>query len=133
MRARVPQDVDLEDRLLFGLTATRFGEVALAALAALAAWRLVPWVGGAIGVLLVVIGAILGWGRWRGRSADHWIVSVVLFAIRTRRIEVDQDAVRKWHASIPKRPEGTTVPAAAAPTLHTGRRPALRVLDGPIE
>jgi hypothetical protein len=132
MHARVPQDVDLEDRLLFGLTATRFGELALAALAALAAWRVVPWVGGSLATLLLAGGAALGWGRWRGRGADHWLVSVVLFAVRTHRLQIDNDGLRWCRTAVarwgrqPKR-----VLARGRPSARV--RPALRVLDGPAE
>ena len=89
MRARVPLDVDLEDRLLYGLTPARLAYVVLALLAAFAAWSLywmpayarVP-----LAVIAVVMGGVMAWGRWRGRAADAWCVDLVLFLCATRRI-----------------------------------------------
>jgi len=131
MRARVPQDVDLEDRLLFGLTATRFGELALAALAALAAWRLVPWVGGCLAALLMVAGAVLGWGRWRGRGVDHLAISIILFAVRNYRLDVELGWARGWRELLTRRQRRR---ADEAKRLAPARaRPPLRVLDGPLE
>ncbi len=39
MPARVPQDVDLEDKLIYGLSPVRFGYLVLAVLGALSLWR----------------------------------------------------------------------------------------------
>jgi hypothetical protein len=87
-------DVDLEDRLVFGLTPQRFGYVTVAALAAMASWHALPFVGGVLGVLCLAVGAALGWLRWHGRGLDHWVVASVLWVVRTRRVEVD-----RWFAS----------------------------------
>ena len=81
-------DVDLEDRLLFGLPPLRLGYVAIAAIVALAAWRAVPVVGAVLAVVVAAIGAAFGWGQWRGRGADHWVVAASLWLARTRRLEV---------------------------------------------
>jgi hypothetical protein len=89
MRARVPLDVDLEDRLVFGLTPQRFGYVTVAALAAMASWHALPFVGGPLAVLCLAAGAALGWLRWHGRGLDHWVVAAALWVVRTRRVEVD--------------------------------------------
>ncbi len=118
MSARVPQDVDLEDRIIFGLTAARFGELGLAALGGLAAWRLLPVAGGVIAVFAVAAGAALAWGRWRGRGADHWLLAGTRYMVRTRRIEVDR-------IHLPRR--------SAAPRAGTRARPRLTVLEGPLE
>jgi len=40
--ARIPLDIDLEDRLVYGLSPQRFGYAAVALLAAMAAWRGLP-------------------------------------------------------------------------------------------
>ncbi|MDP9225902.1 MAG: PrgI family protein, partial [Actinomycetota bacterium] len=42
MRARAPLDVDLEDKLLYGLTPTRLAYLVIALLAAFALWSS-PW------------------------------------------------------------------------------------------
>src|ERR1700716_2821291 len=85
MRARIPQDVDLEDRLAFGLTPTRFGYLALAALAAFTLWtaRWAPWPVRALAALPVAgVGAGLAWGRWHGRSLDHWAADLIVYLVR---------------------------------------------------
>lgn len=115
MPARVPQDVDLEDRLLFGLTAVRFGELALGCLAAVAAWRAIPLAGGPVAALLLALGVVLAWGRWRSRPADHWVVAAGQYLWRTYRLRIDAAAPARWRSLV-----GGGRPAA----------PVFRVLDG---
>lgn len=71
-----------------GLTPQRFGYVAVAALAALAAWHAIPILGGALAGLLLAVGAAFGWLQWRGRGLDHWVAAASLWLVRTRRLEV---------------------------------------------
>ncbi len=89
MPARVPLDVDLEDRLLYGLTPTRLAYLVVALLAAFAlwssSWSLAP-VRAVAAVACIGTGAVISWGSWRGRAADVWIVDVVLFMARTQRL-----------------------------------------------
>ena len=93
MRARVPLDVDLEDRLLYGLTPIRLAYLVLAGLGALAIWEshlgFAP-LRGVIATLVLSLGAGLAWGRWRGRPADRWLVDLATFAINTRRIRLER-------------------------------------------
>jgi hypothetical protein len=92
MRARVPLDVDLEDRIVYGLTPTRLAYAVLAGLAAMAAWSLVAIaapVRVAVAVVLIVAGVVLAWGRWRGRPVDGWLIDVAIFVWSTRRVS--------WH------------------------------------
>ena len=92
MPARVPLDVDLEDRLVYGLTPIRLAYAVLAMLAAMAVWST-----GAVSIavrapmatLILAAGAALAWGRFRGRGADAWLVDFALFVWSTRRL--------KWH------------------------------------
>jgi|ERR1700694_3946839 hypothetical protein len=88
MPARVPLDVDLEDKLLYGLTPTRLGYLLIALLTAFALWSS-PWaptpLRAGAALLVIGIGAVLSWGRWRGRRADIWVVDIALFAVRTNR------------------------------------------------
>src|SRR5215472_11257412 len=89
MRARVPLDVDLEDRIVYGLTPIRLAYVVLAGLAALAAWEsslAVAPVRAALTFLLLAAGGVLAWGRWQGRPADRWLIDLALFVMSTRRI-----------------------------------------------
>lgn len=97
MRARVPLDVDLEDRLLYGLTPIRLAYMVLATLGAMAVWScgwFVP-VRGFGAALVLVIGAVLAWGRWRGRPADAWLTDFALFAVSTRRLTWERSATNK--------------------------------------
>jgi hypothetical protein len=89
MRARVPLDVDLEDRLIYGLTPVRLGYAVLAVLGAMALWSagwLVAPVRGFAAVVVLLAGATLAWGRWRGRPADGWLTDFALFVLSTRRL-----------------------------------------------
>jgi hypothetical protein len=89
MLARVPLDVDLEDRLLYGLTPMRLAYAVGAVLAAFALWSS-PWGPPALRAvassLAIGVGAIMSWGRWRGMPADGWVVNLGLFIFRTRRV-----------------------------------------------
>lgn len=85
MNARVPQDVDLEDRLIFGLSPVRFGYLVIAVLGALSLWRLdvLPsWLRALPCLALVAAGAGLAWGRRRGRALDGWLVDLAVFVQR---------------------------------------------------
>ena len=86
MSARVPLDVDLEDKLLYGLTPTRLAYMVVAMLGGFALWSS-HWapspVRAAACSLVIAIGAALAWGRWRGRAADGWVVDITLFVIRS--------------------------------------------------
>jgi hypothetical protein len=89
MSARVPLDVDLEDRLLYGLTPMRLAYAVGALLAGFAIWSS-PWgptaLRGAVALVVIGIGATVSWGRWRGTPADVWAVDLVLFTVRTHRV-----------------------------------------------
>ena len=89
MLARVPLDVDLEDRLLYGLTPMRLAYAVGALLAAFALWSS-PWSPPALRAvassLVIGVGAIISWGRWRGAPADRWVVEFLQFVARTRRL-----------------------------------------------
>jgi len=82
MPARVPQDVDLEDRLVFNLTTVQFGYLVIGALGAAMVWK-VQWAPGPVRLLaatsLVLCGAVLAWGRWHGRALDAWTGDAILF------------------------------------------------------
>ena len=90
MRARVPVDVDLEDRLLYGLTPVRLGYVVVLLLAATASVRSSAWLPLriAVAVLCGVGAGIAGWIRYDGRHADRWLADVTLFAIANYRVDV---------------------------------------------
>jgi hypothetical protein len=89
MGANIPQDVDLEDRLIYGLTPVRFGYLVVAVLVAMVLWRL-----GSLPPLLRLAGAspvlvaavILAWGRWRRRPADLLLLDLFFFFRRNYRV-----------------------------------------------
>ena len=87
--ARVPLDVDLEDRLLYGLTPTRLAYLVVALVSGFTLWSS-PWaptvVRAGAALLTIGIGAVASWGRWKGRSADLWLVDIVLFVARSHQV-----------------------------------------------
>jgi PrgI family protein len=89
MHARVPLDVDLEDRIVYGLTPMRLAYLVLAGLAAMAVWSaqsvVVP-VRLPIVVVVLAAGGALAYGRFRGRPADAWLVDGLHFVMSTRRL-----------------------------------------------
>jgi hypothetical protein len=110
MPARVPLDVDLEDKLLYGLTPVRLAYMVVAVLAGLAlwssSWAPVP-VRAVATTACICIGSAVSWGSYRGRAADSWIVDVVLFTARTHRVEWNWT----WIRSVARKP-GIVVGAA---------------------
>ena len=97
MPARVPLDVDLEDRLLYGLTPTRLAYLVISLIVAFALWSS-SWANTPIrataALVVVVAGAAIAWGRWRGRPADAWLVDVAMFTARTHRIAINKRLLR---------------------------------------
>jgi len=103
MHARVPQDVDLEDKLVYGLSPLRFGYLVVAALGIVSLWRVdaVPAGLRLLPCLVLATAAVLmAWGRWQGRSVDGWLVDVVIFARRNYRICVSWRPSRRRPESI---------------------------------
>jgi hypothetical protein len=89
MRARVPLDVDLEDRIVYGLTPLRLAYAVLAGLGAMAVWSFetIPAAArGLLALVLLIAGALLAYGRRRGRPLDGWLIDVALFLWSTRRL-----------------------------------------------
>ena len=82
--------MDLEDKLLYGLTPTRLAYLLVAFVAAFALWSS-HWAPAIVRIgaatILAVIGATAAWGRWRGRAADQWLADLATFAIANYRFE----------------------------------------------
>jgi hypothetical protein len=99
MPARAPLDVDLEDKLLYGLTPTRLSYLVISLIAGFAlwssSWATAPVRAGAA-LIVVVAGAALAWGRWRGKPADAWLVDMAMFTARTHRIAINKRLMRMW-------------------------------------
>jgi len=109
MPARVPLDVDLEDKLLYGLTPMRLAYLVVSLLAGFALWSS-PWSpqpARVVACLLVIgLGVVLAWGRWRARAADQWLSDLAIFVVRRYRVA--------WSGHIPKRSGKTKAYAAEA-------------------
>ena len=89
MAARVPLDVDLEDKLLYGLTPMRLGYLVVGLLAAFSAWS-AHWGPGvlraSVAAMICAAAALSAWGRFRGRAVDRWLVDIVTFLITNFRV-----------------------------------------------
>ena len=89
MPARVPLDVDLEDKLLYGLTPTRLAYLVVSLLAAFSVWSS-PWAPAPVrlgsALAIASLGAGAAWGRWRGRPADGWLIDIAIFTLATHRL-----------------------------------------------
>lgn len=97
----MPQDVDLEDKLIYGLTPVRFGYLVIAALTAVMVWNLtaLPAYARLPGCLIIcATGAILGWGRFAGMPADRLLIDALLFCARTYRLRRRR---RTWSEMVP--------------------------------
>lgn len=89
MPARVPLDVDLEDKILYGLTPMRLAYLVVSLLGGFALWSS-PWAPQAVrGVAcgaVIGLGIAMAWGRWRARAADQWLSDIAIFVMRRYRI-----------------------------------------------
>jgi hypothetical protein len=89
MPARIPLDVDLEDKLIYGLTPMRLAYLVLSLLGGFALWSPLwaPQPVRAVACLAVVgLGAALAWGRWSSRAADQWLSDIAMFVARRYRL-----------------------------------------------
>ena len=131
MPAKVPLDVDLEDRLIYGLSPQRFGYAAVALLAAMAAWHSLPGIAGAVAAIAIgLIGAALAWGRFGGRGFDAWLLAIARYMLRNHELVIDRRAVaalrrRLRLARPPRRPPSQWTPRRPRPSLPA---PPLKVL-----
>ena len=120
MNARAPLDVDLEDKLLYGLTPMRLAYIVVALLASFAMWSS-PWapspVRATVCLMVAGLGAAAAWGRWRGRALDSWVADISIFILTTRRVA--------WNV---RRPEWLRT----RPHMHRGKRSwvAVAIPDG---
>jgi hypothetical protein len=89
MSARVPLDVDLEDKLLYGLTPMRLAYLLVSLLGGFALWSS-PWsvqpVRAGSCLAAIGLGVMMAWGRWRARAADGWLSDIAIFLMRRYRI-----------------------------------------------
>jgi len=89
MSARVPLDVDLEDKLLYGLTPMRLAYLLVSLLGGFALWSS-PWsvqpVRAGSCLAAIGLGVVMAWGRWRARAADGWLSDIAVFLMRRYRV-----------------------------------------------
>ena len=99
MRARAPLDVDLEDKLLYGLTPMRLAYLVVGLVTGFGLWSS-PWAPSPVRAFACVIaiasGAIAAWGRWRGRAVDGWAADFALFMLSTHRFVFDQGWLQRF-------------------------------------
>ena len=90
MPARVPLDVDLEDKLIYGLTPMRLAYLVVSLLAGFALWSS-PWspepMRAAASICVIGLGVVMAWGRWRARATDRWLSDIAIFIARRYRFE----------------------------------------------
>jgi hypothetical protein len=98
MHAKAPLDIDLEDKLLYGMTPIRLAYLAVALVAGFALWSS-PWAPSPVrmitGVVVVAIGAALAWGRWRGRPADAWVADISTFIVSNHRLHLNTRCLKR--------------------------------------
>ena len=125
MRAKAPLDIDLEDKLIYGLTPMRLAYLVVGLVAGFGLWSS-PWAPSPVRAFacsaVVAIGAIAAWGRWRGRAVDGWAADLFLFVITTRRFVLDQ----RWFQRFIHRKASVTSghpPSGPVVIFVTGRSP----------
>ncbi|HEY0830630.1 MAG TPA: hypothetical protein VGE99_05765 [Candidatus Dormibacteraeota bacterium] len=105
MPARIPLDVDLEDKLLLGLTPTRLAYLVVALLAGFSVWTTpwtVPIVRGSTAIVIALIGVATAWGRWRGRGIDEWAMDLVAFSMSEYHLRFRLPGLFQWRRSSTK-------------------------------
>jgi hypothetical protein len=124
MRARVPVDVDLEDRLLYGLTPIRLGYVVVLLLAATASVRSSAWLPLriAVAVLCVAGAGVAGWIRYDGRHADCWLADATRFAISNYCIDVPAASAVVGRLRRVRQPASKQRPRRLRDCVRLGRR-----------
>jgi hypothetical protein len=125
MRARPPLDVDLEDKLLYGLTPMRLAYLLVALLGGFALWSSL-WAPAPLRALacsiVVGTGAVAAWGRWKGRPVDGWIADLSIFVINTHRLVIDMRWLQRFRRN--KSRSTTALPLRSPVAIEvSGRAP----------
>jgi hypothetical protein len=107
MRARIPAGIDLEDRLLYGLSPARLGYVAGLAVLASWCWRQPAWGPLRFAAAIVLLGSAVavGWLRHDGRHLDAWAEDAARFAIARYRVVVDWERLVRHLPAMIRRKE----------------------------
>ena len=138
MRARIPLDVDLEDKLIYGLSPLRFAYVLVAGVAAMAIWSSNTGpsaLRGTACVLVAILGAAAGWLRHEGRHLDSWVSDIGAFLLRNYRLELAPARARQQarrgprslsvHGVLPGSGATTVTAELAAALAELGTAPRL--------
>jgi hypothetical protein len=98
MRARIPAGIDLEDRLLYGLSPARLGYLAALGVLAIWFWRLHVWLPFRMlpALLVLAAGCAVGWLRRDGRYLDAWAEDLVRYLLRNYRIVLRRASLRTF-------------------------------------
>jgi hypothetical protein len=125
MRAKAPLDVDLEDKLLYGLTPMRLAYLVVALLGGFALWSS-PWAPSPLrtgaGLAVAGIGAAAAWGRWRGRAVDAWVADISIFVINTHRVTLNKRWLQR-NSARPSLADARWTPTNSQEIVVTGRAP----------
>jgi hypothetical protein len=91
VRARIPAGIDLEDRLLYGLSPARLGYVVALLVVAAWFWRQPFWAPLRVlpGLLMLAAAAAIGWWKHDGRHLDAWAEDLARHLVTGYRVEVD--------------------------------------------
>jgi hypothetical protein len=117
---KVPADVELEDRLAFGLTARQLVLFAAAGVGAYGAYVLLTSVAPSVvalaaGLAVALVGVLLALGRYEGMSGDQFALALARYLRSQRRLVLAPDG------------------QAAAPVAAAGRRSRAAVLELPVQ
>ena len=92
-------DVDLEDKLLYGLTPMRLAYLVVALVGGFALWSS-SWAPSPVRAFaclaVVATGAVAAWGRWHGRPVDGWVADISIFVISTHRVVVNASWLKRF-------------------------------------
>lgn len=95
MKARIPAGIDLEDKLLYGLSPARLAYVTVLVIGAIwmlrQQWPMPLRFGGA--ATLLGLGLAVGWMRRGGRHLDAWAADIARHVIRRYRVEFHVGAI----------------------------------------
>ena len=123
--ARAPLDVDLEDRLVLGLTPVRFAYLAVGAVVAYTLGShagiaaAVRW---PAAVLALAAGVALAWLRWHGRPLDAWIADITVHVRRNFEVQIDPGLMRRIQTPLRRPPTFAQIRQSRRPL------PMIRVL-----
>jgi hypothetical protein len=89
MHHEVPTHLNVEDKLLLGLTARQFLYLLVGTSASYTLWEQTPWLGEALRLVMIAIcvGTTLAFALWRpsDRPLEEWLAAACVYAASPRR------------------------------------------------